>query len=239
MRHAPLRAFTLIELLVVIAIIALLIGILLPALGAAQRSARAMNCVSNMRQIEVAHWAYLTEQDGRLMQVGLPHGATTHDEQGAWINTLKAQYAEDVLLRSPIDNSPHWEPGTPVPPSSTRYRRTSYGVNNFLSVNTVPYGGPYIRVDDVPAAASTVHVLIMTFEGEFAGADHPHVENWASSNKPAVAATQVQINAVGGPERSYDSQSNWGYLDGHAATSPFRDVFVDFTDNHFDPQIAR
>ena len=55
------RAFTLIELLVVIAIIALLIGILLPTLGAARLSARVAACLSNLHQQGVGLSAYFVD----------------------------------------------------------------------------------------------------------------------------------------------------------------------------------
>jgi len=176
----PLHGFTLIELLVVISIIALLIGILLPALGAARDAAKAMQCMSNIRQMEIAHHAYTIDNDGQLIQANLAHGGGAHGSYDPWYITLAQEYGVEITARSPLDDSPHWGPapeGLPIPDADASQRRvTSYGINNFLDSELVPWGtgsddGHY-TMDNVPRPSATNHFLIMAFTGRRgAGAD--------------------------------------------------------------------
>lgn len=242
----PARAFTLVELLVVIAIIALLMGILLPALQTSRQSALRIKCLGNMRNMETAHWMYMTDWEGYLVNVGLGHGGTHAKEEVAWIKTLQPYYKDKLLHRSPVDKSPHWpvEEGgraIPVPPTTDQYRRTSYGINNYLS--DVAPEKRYRKLSDVRRSSGTVHFLIMAFEGPYAGADHPHVETWyvpgREDSPPVKAAGQIQTNAHGGRNKSWEARSNYGFLDGHAETRKFRDVYTNWQRNSFDPKVAQ
>ncbi|MEM1212317.1 MAG: prepilin-type N-terminal cleavage/methylation domain-containing protein [Planctomycetota bacterium] len=103
-RSGHSAAFTLIELLVVISIIALLIGILLPVLGAARDSAKTSLCLNHQRQMGIAYEMYATENDDlypRPLQGGATNGGTDAQRKSSlWFNALDTYLATDVIQQT-------------------------------------------------------------------------------------------------------------------------------------------
>jgi prepilin-type N-terminal cleavage/methylation domain-containing protein/prepilin-type processing-associated H-X9-DG protein len=238
------RAFTLIELLVVIAIIALLVGLLVPALAGARLSGRAVRCLSNLRSLEGIQQAYADTYKGYLVDVGLAHGGSG-DGQISWTTTLADFYASPIAIHSPGDRSPHWpiERGGQGVAINGHFRITSYGMNNYLSRTFGPGLSPrepFDRLDKIDRPSQTVQFLLMAEQGDYAASDHTHAEGWgAAARAPAVASTQVFIHKYGGQARSPSAISNYGFVDGHAATLPFERIYTDRSRNTVNPEIAQ
>lgn len=118
--NARIAGFTLIELLVTVSIIALLMSLLLPAVGLVRKAAQSISCASHQRQIALAVFAYANDHEGYLVSYrvmdGSPTGREWHDSLAPYANAEKSTGALDmngynVFMKCPAWNGPgmlHW-----------------------------------------------------------------------------------------------------------------------------------
>ena len=95
------RGFTLIELLVVIAIIALLMSMLMPALGKARKMTKAAMCMSNLKQWGSFFAMYTDDYNGKFMG-----GRNIDWTKTSWWAAMEPYYKNRALLCCPMANNP-------------------------------------------------------------------------------------------------------------------------------------
>lgn len=154
------RGFTLIELLVVIAVIALLIGILLPALAGARANSKGTLCLSNLRQLSLGWNVYADENKDVMVAARAPNlaGGTAnpanHYEVG---NGLKFRPTWIARMGTAVGIYPFHEPSTtdgrqdyvssvfvcPLVSEWTDERNAAYGYNYLFLGNSRVTNGKY------------------------------------------------------------------------------------------------
>jgi len=222
------RRFTLLELLIVIAVIAILAGLLLPALNSARGAARKINCTSNQKQIGIAAAQYEGAFDEFIappMEVGVS-GRDWNQSLYYWDFSYGTRFMNAALQLTESTfreaSGPSWKPFH-CPEDSAALEDPSANVRRFLPPRSycmfrplfeIKNGNPPPRVFKVTRPSST---YLLADRNPAVSAMAAPVCGRAASSLGSI----VYIDAgrrVGAVHQQY---ANILFLDGHSASRKF------------------